>query len=87
MKRVFKETEHSEVEISALGQEPILKALKVIDTVTRIGYVTIKSIKTQHVKFKDSEGQVGKLKVMLAKTAEFDRLCSEFEALLASKPK
>jgi hypothetical protein len=87
MKRVFQETSHTDVEISAVGQDPILNALKVVDVVTRIGYVTLKSIKTQHLRLREGEGQVGKLRVLLTKSPDFDRLCSEFEVLIASNPK
>ncbi len=87
MKRVFKETSLTEVEISAVGLDPILNALKVVDAVTRIGYVTLKFMKTQHLGLREGKGKVGKLSMLLMKSPDFDRLCSEFEVFISSNPK
>lgn len=78
MKKVFTETSLQEVEISAIGETPIMTALKMVETVTRVGYTTLGSIRTFSFKSKDGESQVGKLKVVLKKTPEFDRLNAEF---------
>jgi hypothetical protein len=80
MKRVFLETAHEVVEFSAIGETAIMTALKIVETVTRVGYVTLTSIKTVTIKGRDDKGQVGKLKVLLTKTPQFDRLNEEFTA-------
>lgn len=61
-----------------------MTALKMVETVTRVGYATVASIKTFQIKARDGESEVGKLKVVLKKTPEFDRLNAEFEALISS---
>jgi hypothetical protein len=53
MKRVFVETPHEVVEFSAIGEKPIMTALKIVETVTRVGYVTLSSIKTIMIKGRD----------------------------------
>jgi hypothetical protein len=88
MKRVFMETSHEVVEFSAIGETAIMTALKIVETVTRVGYVTLTSIKTVTIKnIKDEGGQVGKLKVLLKKTPEFDKLNAEFTAQISANPR
>jgi hypothetical protein len=88
MKRVFMETSHEVVEFSAIGETAIMTALKIVETVTRVGYVTLTSIKTVTIKNnKDEGGQVGKLKVLLKKTPEFDKLNAEFTAQISANPR
>ena len=87
MKRVFLETAHEVVEFSAIGETAIMTALKIVETVTRVGYVTLTSIKTVTIKGRDDKGQVGKLKVLLKKTPQFDRLNEEFTAQISANPR
>jgi len=83
MKRVFKETSHEEVTFSAVGETPIMTALKAVETVTRVGYVTVHSIRTTNLKRQD-ESPLAMLKVVLKKTADFDRLNDEFISLISA---
>jgi hypothetical protein len=83
MKRVFKETSHEEVTFSAVGEMPIMTALKAVETVTRVGYVTVHSIRTTNLKRQD-ETPIAMLKVVLKKTADFDRLNDEFISLISA---
>lgn len=87
MKRVFLETAHEVVEFSAIGETAIMTALKIVETVTRVGYVTLTSIKTVTIKGRDEKGQVGKLKVLLKKTPQFDKLNAEFTAQISANPR
>jgi hypothetical protein len=87
MKRVFLETSHEVVEFSAIGEKAIMTALKIVETVTRVGYVTLTSIKTVTIKGRDDQGQVGKLKVLLKKTPQFDKLNEEFTAQISANPR
>ena len=38
-----------------------MTALKMVETVTRVGYATVASIKTFQIKAREGESQVGKL--------------------------
>jgi hypothetical protein len=87
MKQVFLETSHEVVEFSAIGKRAIMMALKIVETVTRVGYVTLTSIKTVTIKGRDEKGQVGKLKVLLKKTPQFDKLNAEFMAQISANPR
>lgn len=64
-----------------------MTVLRIVETVTRIGYVTLSSIKTITIKGKDEGQQVGKLRVVLKKTPEFDRLNAEFKAQISANPR
>ena len=87
MKRVFVETPHQVVELSGIGDKAIMTVLKIVETVTRVGYVTLTSIKTVSIKGRDEGQLVGKLRVLLKKTSDFDRLNAEFVAQISANPR
>jgi hypothetical protein len=84
-KKLFSSGTFEDVEFHAAGERCIYILIKAIEVLQRYGYATADRIKTKTLTSETTRAKVSKLIVTIRKTAEFERLHQEFEAVKQSK--